>query len=661
MSDLAFAGRDEFEALWSEIEQAWAPPPKLTLSEWADEYFRLSAESSADIGRWKTLPYQRGIMDALTDPDLEQVWVMKSARVGWTKMLNAWVGYSIHQDPCPFLLVQPDLEAARGYSTEEIAPMLRDVPVLSRIIFEDSEDKGPRAGGNKMLHKRFPGGVLSLAGAQSGAGFRRISRKRVGFDEVDAYPPSAGSDGDPVRLGIKRTEYFWDRKIAGGSTPLVAGNSRIEALFQAGDQRRYYVPCPGCGHMDFLVFTERPGGGHFMVFDPDAPEGAHFVCARHGCVIEHQHKREMMERGEWRAARPGGRIASFHIWAAYSYSPNSTWADLAREFLTAKREGAESLRTFVNTVLGESWKERGDAPEWERLFNRREPYPLGIVPAGVRFLTAGVDVQKDRWVYEVVGWSGREKESWSIDAGVIPGNPANEADWLRLDEFLERLYESAGGGTMQVMMLGIDSGYNAQMVYNWGRRHERTRVAATKGVAGQRTIINKPTTVDVDFNGKRLARGYRVWPIGVDVAKAEFYGWLRLPQPTDGMPPPPGYCHFPAYDEEYFRQITAEHLVTTTNKRTRRQRHEWHVLPGRENHWLDARLIARAAAAILGVDRLTPLPPAPPRPAPQAATSPGASLSAPPTAPTATEVTRERSSPHGAGFLGGRGRGWLRR
>ena len=504
------------------IASGLRPPPRLSLSAWADEHFRLSAESSAQAGRWRCLPYQDGILDAISDPTVTHVSVMKSARVGFTLMVSATVGYYIHMAPAPILLVQPTVEDARGFPKETIAPMLRDVPVLASIIFEEEEDSGPRDGGNTILHKRYPGGVLSLVGANSGTGFRRVSRKVVIFDEVDSYPASAGSDGDPIKLGTKRTEYFWDRKIIAGSTPLIAGLSRIEALFEEGDQRRFFVPCPTCSHAAPLVFTEREGGGHFMQWPEGQPERAYFVCVKNGCVIEYKDQRDMVARGEWRASKPFAGHASFHVWAAYSYSPNATWGQLATEFLEAKRGGRQTLQVFCNTVLGETWKESGEAPEWERLYNRREHYQIGTVPDGVKFLTAGVDVQKDRWVYEVVGW-GLGKESWSIDAGVIPGDPSKDADWQRIDELLGRVYAS-GVGEHTIRMLAVDSGYNTQAVYNWARRHERSRVMAVKGHATARTLISTPTPVDVLSNGKLFKRGGKVWPVGTDIAKSELYG-----------------------------------------------------------------------------------------------------------------------------------------
>lgn len=664
MSDFASA-----EEIVATAALKWRPPPRLTLSQWADEHYRMSAESSAEPGRWHTLPYQREIMDAFTDPRVTYVSVMKSARVGWTLMLNAFIGFNLHQTPCPILVVQPTVDDAKGYSKESIAPMLRDCPVLAQIVFEDAEENGPRDSGNTILHKKFPGGVLSLVGANSGTGFRRVSRQVVLFDEVDAYPPSAGSDGDPIKLGIKRSEFYWNRKIGAGSTPLTEGASRIAELFEAGDQRRYFVPCPHCGHMAPLVFREptKEGdvAGHTMTWPEGEPEKACFSCQANGCAIEEQDKRTMIERGEWRAAKPFEGHASFHIWAAYSYSPNASWAQIAKEFLDAKGK-PEQLKTFVNTALGETWRERGEAPDWERLYGRREHYGIGIVPEEAIVVTAGVDVQKDRFVYEVVAW-GAGKESWSIDIGVIPGDPAKEADWAGVDDLLARTYETTDGSRIGIRRLGVDSGYNTNAVYSWARRHSADKVLATKGVSTAKTLVGSPTPVDVTVRGKRIARGCKVWPIGVDVAKAELYGWLHLAQPADGEEFTSGYCHFPEHEPEFFKQLTAEQLVPHVDRKGF-VHHEWEKIPGRENHWLDTRVIARAVAYTLGLDRMKPpARPAPPSAAPAPESEPTApavvSPSAPPlpAAPRAPKPKRE-----GSGFLRGdrfpiRGKPWLKR
>ncbi len=620
------------------------PPPRLSLSQWADEHVRLSAESAAVPGRWKTLPYQVGIMDAMSDPTVTDVTLMKSARIGYTLMISAAVGYFVHQQPCSILFAQPTVDDAKEFSKDTIAPMMIDVPVLAEVVQDEAEEKGPR-GADTIRGKRYPGGRLSLIGANSGAGFRRRSCRVFIGDEVDAWPASAGNDGDPVRLGKKRTEYFWNRKHFFGSTPLIEGHSRIQKSYLEGDQRKFYVPCPHCGHMDHLVFKQDPEGGHYLVFDKTAPDDAHFVCSQNGCVIEYKDQRAMVAGGEWRAAQPFNGHASFHIWAAYSFSPNATWAHIVKEFLAANAAGPEELQTFINTTLGATWKQVGEAPNWEPLYRRRETYPIGSVPDRVQWLTTGVDVQKDRFVYEVVGWAAN-RESWSIDAGVIPARTEIEADWSKLDELLGRIYETAAG-PMTTKLLAVDAGYNTQMVYLWARRHIGP-VIAVKGSATERTLHGTPKDVDINHNGQRITRGCKLWPVGVDIAKAELYGWLRMDPPLEaGTPYPVGFCHFPEHGEDFFKQLTGEHLVSTKDRRGFPV-HEWQKIPGRENHYLDCRVYARAAVSVLGLDRVK-LPPS--------AAVPGAA----PAVARAAPAKPKRQIPD-SNFLKGRAKGgWLKR
>jgi phage terminase large subunit GpA-like protein len=370
----------------------------------------------------------------------------------------------------------------------------------------------------------------------------------------------------------------------------------------------------------------------------------------------------MVERGEWRADAPFSGHASFHIWAAYSYSPNATWGQIASEFVKANKGGSETLKTFVNTVLGETWVERGDAPDWLRLYERRERYEIGTVPKGVVLLTAGVDVQKDRLVYEVVGW-GEDRQSWSIDAGVIPGDTAKEegGPWDALDALLGRSWPDEAGNAHAIRWMGIDSGYNTQTVYNWARRNP-ARVIACKGVSTAKTLLGAPTAVDVTLRGKRIARGAKVWPVGVDLAKAEFYGWLRLERPTaeSGVEFPPGFCHFPEHGEDFFKQITAEHLLRVV-KRTGFVSFEWACQPGRENHWLDSRVYARAAAALAGLDRFAAAARAKAHaPAAPQVNSEAQALPEPPESTPPRQASRPGWLTGGRGGTVARG-GWLRR
>lgn len=595
------------DVLIAEVRQAWRPPQRLSLDEWADRYAILSAESSADVGRWRTIPYQRGIMQAITDRRVEQVSVMKSARVGWTKILNHTVGYHAHYDPCPVMVVQPTIGDAEGYSKDEIGPMIRDTPALQPLFPEP----GKRESGNTILHKLFAGGQVRMVGADSPRGFRRVSMRVVAFDEVDGYAATAGEEGDQLKLGIQRTLYFWNRKILAGSTPTLDQTSRIKRRFEAGDMRYYHVPCPHCRAPQVLKWEN-------LRWPKGRPEAAYFACVASGCEIEGKWQRWMVEEADrlqregapgygWVATNPDGESghASFHIWAAYSYAPNATWAALAAEWL-ASHKNIEERKTFINTVLGDTYKGEGDAPQWKGLYDRREAYPIGTLPRGAVALFVGVDVQKDRLELEVVAY-GRGMRSWSIDYRVIPGDTAQldtaDSPYRTLDELLSEVFPSEDGGQARVRRLAIDAGYNTNTVYQWVRRHAAGhRVIAVDGRDSYAMIIGQPKAVEVNMQGRRKSRSVKLWPIGSSLAKTELYGWLKAERPTEesGANLPWGWCHFPQYGEEYFRQLTAEEIVPRLVRGFRR--YQWEKVYGR-NEALDCRVYARAAAALDGIDR----------------------------------------------------------
>ena len=488
-------------------------------------------------------------MDAITNPKIEQITVMKSARVGYSKILNHVAAFHIHQDPCPIMIVQPTIEDAQGYSKEEIAPMLRDTPCLKGVV---SEAKS-KDGANTILQKQFPGGSLSLVGANSPRGFRRVSRRVVLFDEVDGYPPSAGTEGDQIKLGIRRTEYYWNRKIVAGSTPTVKDFSRVERMFLQGDQRRYFVPCPDCGHMQYLKWAN-------MKWRDDDPDTASYCCESCGVWIPAAKKRWMVERGEWRPTAPGnGKHVSFHIWAAYSYSPNASWSTLVEEFLDAKND-AEQLKTFVNTVLGETWEDEYASKVGADALSERsadEKYKQGVVPAEALLLTVGCDTQ-DTWLsLSVWGW-GREEQGWLIDRVKIYGDPSRKEVWKQLDEIVQTPYESEDGRELKPMVVAIDSGgHHTSEVYQYARERQSLGVVAIKGMSTKnKPPIGKASKVDLNSQGKTLKRGAQVFPVGSDTIKSLLFG--RLKHNDVG----PGYLHFyPTVDKDYFEELTAEKQI----------------------------------------------------------------------------------------------------
>lgn len=549
------------------------PPPKLTVSEWADQHRRLSSESAAEPGRWHTAraPFQRGIMDALNDPTVEEVVVMKSAQVGASEIILNAIAYFSDQDPAPILCLQPTLEMAESFSKDRIAPMIRDTPALTEIY----PDPKSRDGENGLRYKKFPGGYLSLAGANSPASLASRPIRVVVADEIDRFPTSAGKEGDPLSLAYKRANNFWNRVKLCVSTPTEAGFSRIEGRFGLSDQRYYLVPCPHCQVPHRLLWDNVK----FERDDDGRLQGRAFMaCPECGGVIEERHKEKMVAAGDWVPAGEFTGIAGFHI--SELYSPWVTWTEMARAFLASK-DNPERLKTWVNTSLGEVWHEDEEAADPDAIGNRREPYE--DPPEGVLLLTAGVDVQDDRLEYEIVGW-GEGFESWGLRYGVITGDPGRSEIWERLaDQVLDITLEREDGVRLSVIGAAIDSGghYTSQ-VYAFAKRYIG-RVFAVKGMAGPREIASRPRR----NNKARIP----LFTIGVDTIKELlFFSRLRVRAPG------PGYCHFPAsYDDEFFRQLTNERAVT--RYKGGQEVRAWRAT-GR-NEALDCRVYATAAAYIL--------------------------------------------------------------
>ena len=528
---------------------AFLPPKKLSLSQWANEYAYLSVESSAEGGRWRTLPYQKGIMDAVTDPEIEQISVMKSARVGYSKILNHIIAFHIHNDPCPIMIVQPTIEDATGYSKEEIAPMLRDTKCLQGLV----SDAKAKDGQNTLLQKLFPGGNLTLVGANSPRGFRRVSRRIVLFDETDGYPASAGTEGDQIKLGIKRTEFFANRKIVAGSTPTVKDFSRIEKLFNQTDQRRYYVTCPKCNHMQYLKWA------NFECFEND-PNTTIYKCEKCNHHIPHTKKRWMVERGEWRATAPyNGKHVGFHIWAAYSYSPNASWSNLMEEYIACKND-QEQLKTFINVTLGEVYEdEYHTKASADGLLKRAadEKYKEGIPPKEVLILTLGIDVQDDRLSMSVIGF-GRNEEMFLIDRKVIYGSPARADLWAQLDEVLQGKYTNEDGKELKIDSAAIDTGgHFTQETYQYVREREQLGLIGIKGMGQKgKPPLGKISKVDINFRGKVLKRGLSLYPVGVDMIKTTLHNKLKDAEVGHG------YIHFyPTTKPAYFEELTAERQI----------------------------------------------------------------------------------------------------
>ncbi len=589
----------------AEIERAWreglTPDPLLTVSEWSDRHRMLSSKASAEPGRWRTsrTPYLKAIMDCLspTSP-VERVAFMKAAQLGATEMGSNWIGYVIHHAPGPMMAVWPTVDMAKRNSKQRIDPLIEESAALSELIAPARS----RDSGNTILAKEFRGGVLVMTGANSAVGLRSMPVRYLFLDEVDGYPIDVEGEGDAISLAEARTRTFARRKIFIVSTPTISGASAIEREYEASDQRRYFVPCPHCAHRQRMRFEH-------LRWEKGQPETAAYVCESCDEPIAEHHKTWMLEHGEWRAmvTNGAGKTAGFHLSSLYSPVGWRSWRDIAAawESAVSKESGsAAAIKTFKNTELGETWVEEGEAPDWQRLVERREDYRIGAVPSGGLLLVGGADVQKDR--IEASIWAfGRGKESWLVEHRVLMGDTARDAVWKRLAELVAQTWTHESGAALPLARFALDTGFATQEAYTFVRACGDPRVMPVKGVARGAALIGTPTAVDISQGGKKLRRGIKVFSVAVGIAKLEFYNNLRKAADVleDGVTTtfPAGFVHLPKIDAEFIQQLCAEQLITRRDRNGFAIR-EWQKMRER-NEALDCYVYARAAASAAGLDR----------------------------------------------------------
>ena len=598
MLDVDYEGAAEIERAWRE---GMTPDPLLTVSEWSDRHRMLSSKASAEPGRWRTsrTPYLKAIMDCLspTSP-VERVVFMKAAQLGATEMGSNWIGYVIHHAPGPMMAVWPTVEMAKRNSKQRIDPLIEESGVLAELIAPARS----RDSGNTILAKEFRGGVLVMTGANSAVGLRSMPVRYLFLDEVDGYPLDVEGEGDAISLAEARTRTFARRKIFIVSTPTISGASAIEREYESSDQRRYFVPCPHCSHRQWLRFEQ-------LRWEKGQPESAAYVCESCDAPISEHHKTWMLEHGEWRALAPenGAKTAGFHLSSLYSPVGWRSWREIAIawELAVSKESGsAAAIKTFKNTELGETWVEEGEAPDWQRLVERREDYPVGSIPPGGLLLVGGADVQKDR--IEASIWAfGRGKESWLVEHRVFMGDTARDAVWKQLADLLAENWTHASGAALPLVRFAVDTGFATQEAYTFVRACRDPRVMAVKGVARGAALIGTPTAVDISKGGKKLRRGIKVFSVAVGIAKLELYNNLRKSADVaeDGITAiyPAGFIHLPHVDAEFIQQLCAEQLITRRDRNGFPIR-EWQKMRER-NEALDCYVYARAAASAAGLDR----------------------------------------------------------
>jgi len=510
-------------------QEAWVrgrtPEPQLTVSQWAQAHRMLSPTASAEPGLWRNerTPYLREIMDCLSAANpARRVVFMKGSQLGATECGNNWLGYVIHHVPGPMLFVEPTVDLAKTESKQRVAPMIEETEVLRTLVSQARS----RDSGNTILLKEFRGGILAMTGANSAKALRRMPVRYLFLDEVDGYPGDVGGEGDPVAIAEKRTTTFPRKKIFLVSTPTIKGLSRIETEFLASDQRRYFVPCPHCGNMDWMRWEN-------IRWEEGQPETAKLACLACEELIEEWHKTEMLAQGEWRPTAEGnGRTVGFHLSGLYSPIGWNAWSDCVAEFLQAKDDPFK-LKTWVNTVMGETWEERGESVDPQSLLARAERYPAEV-PHGVGILVAAVDVQGDRLEVAVKGY-GAAEESWLIAYHQIYGDPAKDETWFELDTFLQTTFTHESGQELKISCTTVDTGgLYTEETYKFCRARQGRRVFAIKGGGVQgKPLVSRPST----------SNRYRVklFVLCVDTGKETVYSRLRIGAPG------PGCMHLPEW------------------------------------------------------------------------------------------------------------------
>lgn len=619
-SALAPEARVHWRRTWRRrVHQQFRPRPTISVSEWAEQE-RVVSKGPHAGQPWSNemIPYLVEIMDVISSQDRPRTAVvMKSTRVGYTEgVIGNGICYEVDQVGCDVIAMQPSDKEADAYSKEQITPMIEKTPAISRRLDETKwKDRD-----NTLGFKNFKGGGSLLVIGISPKSLRRRSARTAFADEIDVMESDA-AEGDPIRRLQKRLDDYEDSLLFLGSTPTIKGLSRIEKEYARSDQRRYQVPCPHCGEFQILRWGG-PDAAYGIKWAKDVscgrcgealevdgpcpkceatdrkirhlPETAYYLCSENGCVIEEMEKPAMIAAGRWVAEHPESRIPGWHINALISLFAGAMWPKLVDEFLDSK-DNPEDLQVFVNTVLGETFEERGQVVDPESLEHRGEAWvdadgePVDF-PDGVGLITAAVDVQGDRLELELEGW-GVGQESWKVHHRLY-GDPDNPEVWQRLEAYRVGTYLLPSGARLPIACMMIDAGYNTVRVYQWVKPRQGQNTFASMGDKGARgnTPLTKASRANRD--------GVKRFTIGTFALKSALMARLRRQTPG------PGYVHFSkptltGTDAEYFAQFKGEKMVSRRMKGSRKIVQRW-VQTRDRNEAIDLGVLNLAALMALG-------------------------------------------------------------
>ncbi|QDY70014.1 phage terminase large subunit family protein [Qingshengfaniella alkalisoli] len=551
--------------------RALIPPPRLRLSEWIESEIALPDGVSAQPGPVRLWPFQREIADAIGDPLIERVTLVKPVRVGFTTLLTSAVASFVANEPSPILCLLPAEADCRDYVVSDVEPIFGASPAVADAMSDERDESGR----NTLLSRRFPGGSLKVVAAKAPRNLRRHNVRVLFIDEADGMEATA--EGSPIILAERRTLSFPDRKIVMGSTPVFEETSHVLRAYARSDGRVFEVPCPDCGALTEIEWQH-------IVWDDGKPETARFRCPHCESEIEERHKPQMVAQGAWRPTRPEVQgHAGFRLNALVSLHANASWAKLAAEFIGAK-DDPTTLQTFVNTILGQGWRGEGDELAEDELAARAEEFGLSGIPAEVLALTVGIDVQHDRLEATFLGWA-ESGTMLVLGHRVIWGQFDDEATWAELDDTLRTRFPHALGGRMAIDAAAIDAGDGASMhrVTAFAMPRTRNKVLAIKGASGNRPVIERA--------GSKTKTGARLWIVGVDTVKTQLFG--RLSQA--------GSVRFSAdLPPVWYEQATSERAVI--KYRRGQPVRSFERVPGRRAEALDCLVYAFAARQIINPD-----------------------------------------------------------
>jgi phage terminase large subunit GpA-like protein len=525
----------------------------------------LPAKASAEAGRWRTdrTPYLREPMECLSrHSPVQDVTILKGVQVGGTEVLNNWIGYTIAHDPAPMMIVQPTVEMAERWSKQRLAAMIEETPALAAIIAPARS----RDSGNTTLLKEFPGGLIVAAGANSPTGLRSMPVARLGLDEVDAMPDEAGDEGSPCDLAERRTATFGRRrKVLRISTPTITGASMIWVYWERSDGRQYHLPCPVCS-------------GLLVLRDSGLMDSGEYLCEHCAAVIHERHKTAMLEAGQWIPQRPGIEARGYHIPALLApLGLGYSWREVAA-MRAAGRSDELKRKSYVNTILGETYEDRRSVIESAQLDEHRASFQARRLPTLRVVLTVGVDVQADRFAILWAAW-GEGDSCYLADYVELPGDPTSRESWADLWQAASRPVLGPENIELKPTLVAIDSGAWTAEVYRWASEHAAQGVIAVKGLGERgKPVIGKPS--------KPERSPALLWPVGVTTAKTTLLGRLRSDLEREES----------ERQVHIARDIPGEYLHHLAGERFDPERRRWVRLAGRRVEMLDCWVYSYAAA-----------------------------------------------------------------